>query len=166
MSLPQAIREDNNPFSIAGLFGLTRFFIFVRWTSYCCPHCHHVFRRDFWPNNVRLGSGERTCMNCCKVFDDGSREWPELSLAKKLRFLFPPLLIGISGALPAAAIFSVFLTPWDEHSWGLVIIIFGLSLIPVVVWGLLRLIWIFRSRHRYETRMSSMHGTSQAGGIS
>src|SRR5579863_1658104 len=60
MDRPAAIRTDNNPFGLTALFSppLMRFFLpFLRWTSSSCPHCHTVFRRDFWPYNVRLGNG-------------------------------------------------------------------------------------------------------------
>jgi hypothetical protein len=165
MNLLPAIREDHNPFAIVGLFpGLQRLLIFVRWTSYSCPHCNAAFRRDFWPHNIWLGSGERLCRKCGTVFDDGSREWPELSLAKKLRFLFPPLLIGISGGFVVAAILSVFITPWDEHSWLVVAIVLGFSLVPVIVWCLVRLIWVLRSKHRYETEPASMRRRLKATG--
>src|SRR6266487_4682558 len=135
-SLPSAIRKDHDLFALAGLHFLSpylAFLPFLRWTSYSCPHCNRVFRRDYWPNNVRLGNGERTCRECARVFDDGSREWPELSLARRLRFLFPPLLRGISGGFVVAAILGVFITPRDEHSWLVVVIVLGFSLIPVIM---------------------------------
>src|SRR5690348_5365865 len=83
MRLPSATRRDYNPPAIVFPLG------FLRWTSYSCPHCKHVFRRDFWPYNVGLGSGGRLCRHCGKVFVDGAREWPDLTLPKKLRFFFP-----------------------------------------------------------------------------
>jgi len=157
MKLPPAIREDNNPFAIPALFpGPLRLLILLRWTSYSCPHCKAVFHRDFWPSNVRLSSGERTCRKCGRIFDDGSREWPELGLASKLRFLFPPLLIGISGGFIVAAIMSLFISPRDEHSWLVVIMVSIFGLVPVILWCPIRLIWILRSRRRYESEQPTM----------
>jgi hypothetical protein len=166
-SLPLAIRKDRDPLALAGLHFLSpylAFLPFLRWTSYSCPHCHGVFRSDYWPNNVRLGNGERTCRECARVFDDGSREWPELSLARRLRFLFPPLLVGISGGFVAAAILSVYVTTWDEHSLVVVFIVSGFGLIPLILWCPVRLIWIFRSKHRYETEPASMRRRLEARG--
>lgn len=151
MHFPPATRQERQLFSF--IFPLQ----LLRWTSYACPHCHHVFRRDFWPYNVRLGSGERQCRWCSKVFDDGSREWPELSLAKKLRFFFPPLLLGICGGFEVAPILAFFLTPHDEHSGPLVIVFSALIIgVLALVWFPLRMIWVLRSnnRHNRELRVS------------
>jgi len=150
MKLPSADKSDNNDFALLALATRGPFLGFIRWTSYSCPHCHHVFRRDFWPNNVRLGRGERTCHNCGKPFDDGSREWPELSLTRKIRVFFPPLLVGIWGGFTLAGILSFFLAPRDEHSLGIVIFAFLFGLMPVIFTCPIRLIWISRSKNRYE----------------
>jgi hypothetical protein len=157
MNVLPAIREDHNPFAIAGFFpGLQRLLVFVRWTSYHCPYCNAMFRLDFWPSNVRLGRGERICRKCGRTFDDGSREWPELGLASKLRFLFPPLLCGISGGLLVAAILSLFIMPRDEHSWLVVVIVSVFGLIPAIAWCLFRMIWVVRSKNRYKTEAPAM----------
>src|SRR6266478_4752034 len=166
MTLPPASRKDRDLLVLFGLHFASPYFAFlpfVRWTTFSCPHCDAVFRRDYWPRNVRLGSGERTCPQCARAFDDGSREWPELGLAKKLRFLFPPLLIGISGGFLVAAILSLFISPRDENSWPEAGIVSALALIPVIVWCLVRLIWIVRSRHRYQNGGPTMQRSFDIG---
>jgi len=159
MNLPLAIREDNNPFTILGFFpGIQRLLIFVRWTNYHCPFCEGVFRRDYWPNNVRLGSGERTCKNCGKVFDDSAREWPELRVAKKLRFFFPPgaIAMGVSFFL-FCGIGPIVVAPRDVVNWLVVAIVLAVSLSPTLTWCLIRMFFVFRSIHRYESESASMH---------
>jgi len=153
MELPAAIREDHNPLAVAGFFpGLQRFLIFVRWTSYSCPHCNAVFRRDYWPSNVRLGTGERMCRKCGRVFDDGSREWPELPLGRKLRLLFSPLVIGVWGGFVVAAIASLFIGPRDEHSWSVVIVVSTFGLMPTLALSPIHLTQVIRSIRRYNAR--------------
>jgi hypothetical protein len=153
---PKATNEDQNPFALLGFVpGYLRLLIFLRWTVYKCPQCGHVFRRDFWPKNVWLGPGERVCNNCGQIFDDGSREWWELPLLRKLRFFFPPLAVGIWGGFVVAAIASLFIGPRDEHSWPIVIIISTLGLIPVLVSSPVRLAQVIRSIHRYNARAVS-----------
>jgi hypothetical protein len=147
MHLPTAIRKDHNPLAVVALFGPTSPLAFLRWTSYICPHCGYIFRRDFWPNKVRLGKGERVCPRCFKVFDDGAREWPELSLLTKLHFYFPPLFVGIWGGLLLAAVISLFNGPRDEHSWP---VVFVVSILPMLLWSLVRLLWVVRSNIRYK----------------
>ncbi len=166
MTLPPASRKDRDLLVLFGLHFASPYFAFlpfVRWTTFSCPHCDAVFRRDYWPRNVRLGSGERTCPQCARAFDDGSREWPELGLASKLRFLFPPLLSGISGGFLVAAILSLFITPRDEHSWLVVVMVSAFALIPVMVSCLARLIWVVRSRNRYETGAPKARRRFEAG---
>src|SRR5215472_3344881 len=68
-------------------------------TSYCCPHCGYLLHADFWSGNVRLGQGVRRCAQCGEEYDDGSREWPQLSLGSKFRYCCPPILAGISGGI-------------------------------------------------------------------
>jgi hypothetical protein len=151
---PKATNEDQNPFAFSGFLpGYLRLLIFLRWTVYKCPHCGHVFRRDFWPRNVWLGSGERVCKNCGQIFDDGSREWRELPLLRKLRFFFPPLAIGIGGGFVVAAIASLFIG--DEHSWPIVIIVSTFGLIPVLALSPIHLTQVIRSIHRYNARAES-----------
>jgi uncharacterized C2H2 Zn-finger protein len=147
-----AVREDHNPLALLGFFpGYQRFLIFLRWTSYKCPHCAQVFRRDFWPSNIRLGAGERLCTKCGKVFDDGSREWRELPTAKKLRFFLPPLLLGICGGFLVAAIIVSFMPPRD---WRVSVIGLVLFLLLLLVWSPLRMLWVIRSVRRYNNRRS------------
>jgi hypothetical protein len=85
---PAAIREDHDPFDIlrsAPTF--LQLFGFVHWSTYRCPHCSVVFRTDYWPDSVRLGCGERACRQCGNVFDDGTREWPQLLRQSKTEIL-------------------------------------------------------------------------------
>ena len=150
MDLPQALREEHNPRAFEGLL------VLLRSTTYRCPHCRGALRRDFWPNDVKLGSGKHICRKCGTVFDDGSHEWPELSLAKRLRFLFATLLIGISGGFVVAAILSILITPWEEHRWLVILIVLGFSLIPIIVWCPIRPVCVRGSKNRYETELPSM----------
>ena len=150
---PKATHEDQNPFALFGFLpGYLRLLIFLRWTIYKCPHCGDVFRRDFWPRNVWLGAGEHVCKNCGKIFDDGSCEWPELPLLRKLRFFFSPLAIGIWGGFVVAAIASLFIGPRDEHSWPVVIVVSTFGLIPALAWSPIHLTQVIRSIRRYNAR--------------
>jgi hypothetical protein len=163
-NLPPAIRLDHDPFLFRAmpLPGLPRtvsplpFLAFLRWTSYECPHCHGVFRRNFWPYNVRLGSGERICRKCGKPFDDGSREWLELRFAQKLRFLLPPGILAMTGSLLFCAVFTLFIAPRNVVNWHIGALIIGVALSPTVLWILVRLLLVYRSLQRYEADLSSM----------
>src|SRR5580704_15240964 len=98
MRAPASIRDDRDPFW-AGIWR------YVRWTSYRCPYCGARFRTDYIPRKVILGHGERTCSGCGKVFDDGSREWPELTTSERIRYLVPVPMVGvIAGCLLCVAI--------------------------------------------------------------
>jgi hypothetical protein len=149
--VPMAVRGESQPFPFVHFLGKwALLFIFLRWTNYSCPSCHAVFRRDYWPDNVRLGPGQRICQNCGQTFDDQSREWTELSMFRKLRFLVSPPLVGLAGGFVLAAFLSVFVGPRDEHTWPVVFVISGFGLFPLVLWCSVRLIWVFRSIHRFK----------------
>ena len=149
-SLPRAMKEDNEPFSTSVFVrGAGEFFVFVRWTSYHCPECGHVFRRDYWVNSVHLGTGKRTCSRCGAVFDDGSREWPELPRVRKARVLCPPLLTGICGGFLLAGVLTCFLPP---KGVGAALIMLMFDLVLVAAWSLVRLPWVIQSVHRYNAR--------------
>jgi len=145
MNLPSAIRKDCDLLTLVGLH-------LVRWTSYSCPHCNGVFRRDYWPRNVWLGAGKRVCKNCGQIFDDGSREWAEIPLLRRLRVFFPPLAVGIWGGFVVAAVASLFIGPRDEHSWPLVIVVSTFGLIPAIAWFPIHLAQVIRSIRRYNER--------------
>jgi len=166
MNLPSAVRKDRDLFALIGLHLLSPYFSFLallRWTSYCCPHCNGVFRRDYWPHNVRLGNGERMCRHCAKVFDDCSREWPELGRTGKLRFFLPPGIIAITGGFLLCGIVTLFIAPRNVVNWAIGIIIVLISLSPTIVWCLFRLIWVLRSIRRHENEPSSMARRLEAG---
>jgi DNA-directed RNA polymerase subunit RPC12/RpoP len=144
----KATREDHNCLPLAGFLpGYFRLLIFLRWTSYKCPHCGKAFRWDFWPGNIRLGEGKRICSQCGTQFDDGSREWEQLLTVKKLRYFFPPLLIGISGGFLLASFVTIFL---PDPDWRLTVCALVMALVPVFLWSLVRLPWVLRSIHRYN----------------
>lgn len=151
VELLPALREDHHPFPFAAFLGNLVPLAFLRWTSYSCPHCARTFRRDFWQYNVRLGNGRRLCRQCGEAFDDGTREWAELTLPRKLRFLFPPFLVAIFGGFALAAILSLFIGPRDEHSWIIVVTVSAFALIPVMLWCSVRLIPVARSKRRCST---------------
>ena len=152
----KAVREDHDGLGLAGLFlPAAHFLAIVRWTSYACPYCGGVFRRDYWTHGVKLGTEERTCRECGKVFDTGSREWAELGVAAKLRLFFPPLLVGIWGGFVLAGIVSYFVLPRDEHSLFVVIFSCLVGLIPIILCSPYHAIEVFRSNRRYETRRMS-----------
>jgi hypothetical protein len=148
--LPPAVREDRDPFAFFIHAGGLGSLAFLRWTNYSCPHCRVVFRRDYWSRNVKLGSGLRICDHCGTGFDDGSREWPQLTHIKKLRLFFPPLIIGIWGGFAVAGIASLFIGPRDEHSLGIVIFAFITGLLPAVFLSPIQFWRINRSIRRYN----------------
>jgi hypothetical protein len=159
MTLPLAIRKDRDLLVLFGLHFVSPYFAFlpfVRWTTFLCPHCDTVFRRDYWPSNVRLGSGERVCFGCGKSFDDGSREWPELGFGQKLRFYLPPGIQAMTGGLLFCAIFMLIIAPRDVLTSPTVLVVVSVFLSPVFVWCLVRLLWVQRSKHRFENEPYAM----------
>jgi hypothetical protein len=151
--LPRAVRQDHDPFIGAWRFqSFAKLLFLLRWTSYQCPSCGSVFRRDFWLRNFRLGPGLRICTHCRSQFDDGSREWPELPLASRLRLFLPPLVVGIWGGFVFAAVASLYIGPRDEHSWGVVFLVSAVGLIPVLAWSPVALMRVIYSIHRYNAR--------------
>src|SRR5579864_1725765 len=150
VNLPLAIRQDHNPFFLAWLYpGFAKFLVLLRWASYKCPNCSGVFRRDYWPENVRIGCGRRNCAHCGSQFDDGSREWPELTRGKKLRYFLPPGMQAIAGGGVFCATFTLLILPKDVINLGAGILLFTVFLSPVLVWSLLRLQCVFGSIRRY-----------------
>ena len=157
-----ALRDDHDPFILAAhllpvLIGSPAFLAlpFVRWTSYACPHCRSVFRRDFWPQNVRLGNGAATCKNCAKSFDDGSREWPQLTWGKKLRYFLPPGIQAVAGGGLFCVVFTFFIAPRDVVDWQVIVILPLVFLSPVLIWSLIRGYFVVRSIRRFRENEGS-----------
>lgn len=153
MDVAREIRKDHSPFVFLGLLQ------FIRWTDHCCPHCHKVFRRTYFPGSVFLGNGRRSCYGCGKVFDDESKEWPDLRNGQKFRFLLPPGVLGISGGFLLAAAIALFFASRDQTDrvFEVFILVFslGISAIPPLVWSAIRLPAIRRSTVRYKAVASN-----------
>ena len=66
-----------------------------RWYIYTCPICRKTYQRSLSP--FQLGSGKRRCPNCTSVFDDGTKEWPELLPMKKFEYVCPTMVTGYFG---------------------------------------------------------------------
>jgi len=145
-----AIRKDHDP------FWFLHFLFFLRWTSYLCPYCLEAFRRDSWPHNVRLGSGERICGSCGKIFDDGAREWPELLIAKKFRCFFPPGIVAMCVSFLLVGIGALLVAPRDQVNWLMVLIVLSVFLSPTLAWCLIRFFLVRRSIGRYENDLASL----------
>jgi len=128
------------------IYGITRF-VGVPATSYRCPHCGHLLHADFWSGNIRLGPGVRHCAQCGELYDDGSREWPQLTAGTKLRFCCPPILAGISGGMVLAA-FAVLFVP--QPDWRMTVFGLILAFVPMFLFFLFRLPWVLLSIHRYN----------------
>jgi hypothetical protein len=164
-----AIRGDHNPFHQEAILLplLTRsvpfkFLAFVRWTSYACPHCHSVFRRDFWPQNGRVGCGGTVCRNCGQPFDDGSREWPQLTWGKKLRYFSPPGVQAVAGGGLFCIIFTFFTAPGDVIDWQFAVFLRLFFLSLVLVWSLGRFLFVLRSTRRFrDAALSPMSSNAQ-----
>ena len=74
--------------------------MYIRWTKFSCPHCGRVFERSLSNKPVRVGPGLRVCAskNCGRTFQDGSKEWPQLTKTERVLFLLPPgaqILLGV-----------------------------------------------------------------------
>jgi hypothetical protein len=152
-SIPAATRKDHDLVVLFGLHFFSPFFAFlpfVCWTSLACPHCDRVFRRDYWPQNVRLGNGERICGECGNAFDDGSREWPGLAFGKKFRYFIPPGIQAVGGAGLFWAVFALIIAPRDVVNFSVGILLFAFFLSPVLAWSLIRLVFVLRSIRRFE----------------
>jgi len=152
-----ATRDDYSPFDQAAILlpvlaGSAPFIFltFVRWTSYACPHCEAVFRRDFWPANVRLGNGIVVCKKCGASFDDGSREWPQLAWGKRLRYFLPPGIQAVAGGGLFCFVFTLFIAPAEVLHIPGVLFIFLFFLSPVLLWSLLRYFFVYRSIQRFQ----------------
>jgi len=149
---PAAIRQDHDvgawvhflPVAFASIFA------FLRRTDFRCPHCLAVFRRDYLPHKVRLGSGDRLCRDCGKVSDDGSREWPELPASEKFRCLFPSPVLAVVIALLMCALIALFMAPRDQVDIAIIAMVVGGFLLPLVPWFAIRIPQVYRSIRRYE----------------
>jgi hypothetical protein len=170
---PIAIRKDYDPFLLEtyvspGAPCFRKFLSplgFIRWTTFSCPHCLQVFRRDYLPHNVRLGDGERICSKCGKFFDDGSREWPELGASQKLRFLCPTPLIGILAGLLICCVITLAIVPREQLKPVAIVLIIAVGLVPLIPWCLLRMPRIYNSIHRYETELGTTRRILGSRGI-
>jgi hypothetical protein len=136
----RAIRKDHNPFVF---FGLLKF---VRWPDHCCPHCNEVYRRTYFPDSVIFGDGRRTCAACGMIFDDESREWPELRTGQKLRFLMPPPILGLFGGVLLSGVLALALArgqvAWIAFAAGVLLVV---STLPALAWTAIHLPAIRRS---------------------
>jgi hypothetical protein len=70
--------------------------LYIRYYNFSCSHCGRGYGGSLSP--FQLGTGRRRCKNCNTVFNDGSREWPELTKMQKFEYVFPTTVLGYMGA--------------------------------------------------------------------
>lgn len=144
----QAIRKDWDPFPWSR-FG------FVRWTVYKCPLCRKIFKIAWGPESVLLGPGQRVCNGCGAVFEDGSREWPNLTRGEKQQYLFPVSVIGVFGGLLVVCIVTLlfpFVLPdaGGSVNWKVAAAFAIFAVVLFGFWFLSRCLEISRSRGRHR----------------
>ena len=160
--LPRAIREDHDPLKWLAGVGTLTFFAFLRWTDFRCPYCKVAFRRTYLPRKVTLGSGERTCPSCGRVFDDGSREWPELGPGLKIEHLFPTPAMGIIGGVLICLILVLALGFVRQVDWPVFVWLSGGLFLFMLLLLAIRMPGIRRSMRRYKNEQdSTRHATAR-----
>jgi hypothetical protein len=159
--LARVIRKDHNPFAFLEILQ------FIRWTDHSCPKCGYLFRRTYFPGAVLLGEGQSVCRRCGALFDDSSREWPELRMSEKMRFLLPPGVLGIAGGVILCGLIAIFVAPHDRLNWSAVALILtvtvGIATLPAIAWCLIRMPAIRRSIERYEAGAAAIQKRFGAG---
>jgi len=75
-------------------------------------------------------------------------------MVKRLRFLFPPLAIGIGGGVLVA---SIMVDSFGPHQPEMIVAGLILALGAVVPWSLLRVPWVIYSIRRYNALHQAKH---------
>ncbi|MBI2088947.1 MAG: hypothetical protein HYT78_09430 [Deltaproteobacteria bacterium] len=127
--------------------------VLLYWT-HKCPHCGYPFATTaYWRGlGVRLGPGYHTCKNCHRSFDDGSKEWPEMSIFERFALFIPrvswPFLI-LALLLP----FISWMTQGGKEAarFALVTVVGLVVLLPVFLspYWIYRIIQVRRSCKRF-----------------
>jgi len=147
MYYPAATREDHDPFDVLRIAPtFLQLLGFIHWSTYRCPHCSDVFRTDYWSDSIRLGRGERTCRHCANVFDDGTREWPQLVKRQKRKYFVPTFIVaaGVSLFLAILCVPVILLGDRAYRVAGIVLLV-----VPLLWWSM-RFVWVFLSIRRYN----------------
>jgi len=150
LALPIAVREDHDPFKLLTGINFGTLFAFLRWSDFHCPHCGAKFQRTYLPNEVRLGSGERTCASCGRIFDDGSREWANLSRSERIRYILPTPMMGFIGGFLVCAALAIFAAELLRASvnWVILAWMAGACAFFIICFSAMRLPQIRRSGRR------------------
>jgi hypothetical protein len=150
-----AIRKDFDPFPARVFINYNPLAIF-RCTAYLCPYCSGPFKLAWGQEVVFVGSGERSCWRCGKIFWDNSQEWPEMSSKDQRLFLLPISVAGWLGGtliVGAIAIYAAYAARSGvQLVAGLFVLLF--LLIPLMIWFGFRWFQILRSVRRYNQRVS------------
>jgi hypothetical protein len=127
--------------------------VLLVWRSYkfSCSSCRRTYATKFSP--ILLGTGRRRCKACGTVFEDGCKEWPELTGRQKMQYFFPITVFAcflgaIVVALATVVIFH------DELSLGLEIapVVFLILILPWFPYFVLQWRHIAASEARYARR--------------
>jgi hypothetical protein len=138
------------PFRIKGLCFLREAMI-IRYYSFKCPRCGQEYTNRM--SRILLGTGKRRCRTCEEVFNDGCKEWPELTRSEKFDYFLPTTTLGfVAGALIMAAI-AIYISKDDLTSAfsiaGFILLMFAAPWIPFF---LLQWRHVPKSKARFERR--------------
>jgi hypothetical protein len=121
----------------------------VAWIQHRCTRCGTVYAETLSENPIFLGSGTRECRGCHATIQDGSREWSELTNARRRAYLLSngAIVFLLSGALFGGMAATLADTLSEGLSWaGGVAFFFAVPLIPIWGW---KAVQIARSCRRY-----------------
>jgi hypothetical protein len=122
--------------------------LYVRYYRFYCQACGKKYTSSLSP--LQLGTGRRRCQKCAAVFNDGSREWSQLSGMQKFEYIFPTMVLGYLCAF-ALVIGTAFWIGGDgKEKLFLVELMVLLMGFPWIPYFLIRAKRISESRERHE----------------
>ena len=86
--------------------------LYFKTYRFYCPLCGKAYARSVSP--LLLGKGRRKCPKCGGVFNDGAREWWELTRMQGFEYVFPATVLGYLGGVVVVVAF-IWSTDWSPR---------------------------------------------------
>lgn len=130
----------------------------IEYWKHICPLCGRLYVATLSRKPVFLGPGTRQCRKCKRAFQDGSSEWPQLPVSKKLFFLCPNVAMILLALAVFMAVFGWLTGDTLDERIAVAIVMLVFFTLPLLPMWVVKYLKIRASKRRHTAAQRKAMG--------